>query len=175
MINHEKLLLIMNFSSYPNYNQPPFGGFYEPYKINGYIPQPEYNRPPYVPQPGYDRSQYVPQQGYDRPQYAPQQGYDRPQYAPQQGYDLSPYVPQQGYEPPKYGLKRRYDSPPYSPQKQNSSFEEEAEYKMFHPHPLIYRFRNNWKCDFCGNHFQNKPSYNCFQCDYDVCITCYEK
>ena len=45
--------------------------------------------------------------------------------------------------------------------------------KFLHTHPLFLILKMEWKCDVCNNTFKNKYSFNCNQCDFDVCIKCY--
>ena len=42
-----------------------------------------------------------------------------------------------------------------------------------HPHPLILRFRNAWKCDLCKKAYKGVASFYCKQCDFDACSPCY--
>ena len=45
--------------------------------------------------------------------------------------------------------------------------------KGFHPHPLMLRVRQSWKCDVCQRTFADKCSFFCQQCDFDACDQCY--
>jgi len=45
--------------------------------------------------------------------------------------------------------------------------------KGFHPHPLMLRVRQSWKCDVCQRTFADKCSFFCQPCDFDACDQCY--
>jgi hypothetical protein len=45
--------------------------------------------------------------------------------------------------------------------------------KGFHPHPLMLRVRQSWKCDVCKRTFADKCSFFCQPCDFDACDQCY--
>ena len=42
-----------------------------------------------------------------------------------------------------------------------------------HPHTLVLRFRNAWKCDLCKKNHKGVASFYCKQCDFDACSSCY--
>ena len=41
-----------------------------------------------------------------------------------------------------------------------------------HDHFLVLE-RRNYKCDKCGNNYNDKVSIYCSNCDFDVCLNCY--
>ena len=45
--------------------------------------------------------------------------------------------------------------------------------KTIHPHALVLRFRNAWKCDICKKNNKGVASFYCKQCDFDACSSCY--
>ena len=45
--------------------------------------------------------------------------------------------------------------------------------KFIHPHPLVLRDGNLWRCDICKQKFRGIASFRCQACDFDVCSRCY--
>jgi hypothetical protein len=45
--------------------------------------------------------------------------------------------------------------------------------KAVHQHELFLRDRHSWKCDICKKSKKDNASFNCKQCDFDVCDECF--
>ena len=45
--------------------------------------------------------------------------------------------------------------------------------REFHPHPLILRVRESWKCAVCRRNYTDAASFFCGGCNFDACSLCY--
>ena len=45
--------------------------------------------------------------------------------------------------------------------------------KSLHNHELFLRDRNSWRCNICKKSYKENVSFNCKQCDFDVCDECF--
>jgi hypothetical protein len=45
--------------------------------------------------------------------------------------------------------------------------------KSVHQHELFLRDRHSWKCNICKKSKKDNASFNCKQCDFDVCDECF--
>ena len=41
-----------------------------------------------------------------------------------------------------------------------------------HPHPLLLKFKNEWKCNICEIIFKNTSTFSCDNCGFNVCTFC---
>ena len=41
-----------------------------------------------------------------------------------------------------------------------------------HPHPLLLKYKNEWKCNICEIIFKNTSSFSCDNCGFNVCTFC---
>ena len=41
-----------------------------------------------------------------------------------------------------------------------------------HPHPLILKFKNKWKCNICEINFIDSSSFSCDKCGFNICSFC---
>ena len=163
----------------PPYPQPPF----QP--PQGQYPQ---NQPAYAQQQGYQpQGDYYPQQDMN---YNPQEYYQN-QEGYQQQYQEQELQPESDHEHPLNYLEQLNDICKLCLKQINGNgykcnecpivlclncsdkiFYGEKN-KSVHQHELFLRDRHSWKCNICKKSKKDNASFNCKQCDFDVCDECF--
>ena len=41
-----------------------------------------------------------------------------------------------------------------------------------HPHPLLLKLKNDWKCNICEINFKDTSSFSCDKCGFNICSFC---